>query len=437
MLPDVDLDRARAQRRARRTLVLTQVLGGLGVGTGVAVATLLAYRLAGTAALAGLAGSATALGSGLVAAAIGASAHRGRRSGLTAGYIVGTLGAVGAVAAAVLESLPLLLLSGLAFGGAGGANLQARYAATDLALPERRASDLALVVWATTIGVVLGPNLTGPGAALAARVGVPELAGPYLLSAAAFALAALAVAVLLRPDPLLLARRLAGAAGDGVGSAPVRDGRVGARRALAEGLAAVRAVPAARTAALTIAAAHATMVGVMSMTPVHMGDHGADVRLVGLTISLHTAGMYALSPVVGRLTDRLGPRVALWLGFGQLTAAALLAATGEPHGGAGFLAGLILLGLGWSFCLIGSSALLTAVLPLEARAPAQGLTDLTMSAAGATAGGLSGVLVTLVGFPAFAAGTVGLLVLPALLVRRDGRDPAGPAAPATPVTATA
>lgn len=419
MLPPPDP--VHAQRRARRTLVLTQVLGGLGVGTGVAVATLLAYRLAGTAALAGLAGSATALGSGLAAAAIGASAHRGRRPGLTAGYLVGAAGALAAVAAAVLGSLPLLLLAGLAFGGAGGANLQARYAATDLALPERRAGDLALVVWATTVGAVLGPNLTGPGAALAARLGVPELAGPYLLSAAAFTLAGLAVAVLLRPDPLLLARRLAGVEPAGGPAGP--STRVPARRALGEGLAAVRAVPAARAAAVTIAAAHATMVGVMSMTPVHMGDHGADVRLVGLTISLHIAGMYALSPLVGLITDRAGPRATLGLGFALLAAAVLLAATGEPHGGVGFLAGLILLGLGWSACLIGSSALLTAVLPLEARAPAQGLTDLTMNAAGAAAGGLSGVLVTLVGFPAFATGTLVLLAGPVLLVRRVGRAP--------------
>jgi MFS family permease len=427
-MPLVEIDRAAAQRRARRTLVATQVLGGLGVGTGVAVATLLAYDLAGTAALAGLAGSATALGSGLAAAAIGASAHRGRRPGLTAGYLVGATGALGAVVAARLDSLPLLLLAGLAFGGAGGANLQARYAATDLALPERRAADLALVVWATTVGAVLGPNLTGPGAALADLVGVPRLAGPYLLSGAAFALAGLAVATLLRPDPLLLARRLAG-------DVDVGAGRVGVRRALGEGLAAVRVIPAARAAAVTIAAAHATMVGVMSMTPVHMGAHGADVQLVGLTISLHIAGMYALSPLVGRLTDRLGPRTALWLGFVQLAGAVTLAASGEPHGGAGFLTGLVLLGTGWSFCLIGSSALLTATLPLAARAPAQGLTDLTMNAAGATAGGLSGVLVTLLGFPTFATATLALLVVPVALVRRGAVGPGAPPAPAAPAVA--
>ena len=415
-------DRAAVQTRVRRTLVATQVLGGLGVGTGVAVATLLAYDIAGTAALAGLAGSATALGSGATAAAIGASAHRGRRPGLTAGYLVGAAGALGAVAAAILGSLPLLLLAGLAFGAGGGANLQARYAAADLALPERRASDLALVVWATTVGAVLGPNLTDPGARLAGIAGIPKLAGPYLASGTAFLLAAVTVAVRLRPDPLLLARRLGGVTLDAT--------RVGVGRALREGSAAIRAVPAARAATATIAAAHATMVGVMSMTPVHMADHGAAVRLVGLTISLHIAGMYALSPVVGRIADRYGARASLRLGFAQLLLAVAAAAWGDPHGGALFLAGLVLLGTGWSFCLIGSSALLTAALPLGSRAPAQGLTDLLMNAAGAAAGGLSGVLVAVIGFPVFTLAMPLVLVAPAVLVARHGPPAAVPAATA-------
>jgi MFS family permease len=413
------IDRVAAQRRARRTLVLTQVLGGLGVGSGVAVATLLAFELSGTAALAGLAGSASVLGSGLAAALIGGSARRGRRPGLTAGYLVGALGAVGAVLAAVVGSLPLLLLASLAFGGAGGANLQARYAATDLALPERRAADLSLVVWATTVGAVLGPNLTGPGAALASALGVPVLAGPYLLSGLSFGAAGLAMTVLLRPDPLLLARRLAPS-----GTEDVPDRGVG--RALGAGFVAVRGNPSARAAAATIAAAHAAMVGVMSMTPVHMGHHGADVQLIGLTISLHIAGMYALSPVMGWLADRLGPHAVLGLGFAQLVAAVHLAGGGSPRGGPAFVTGLILLGTGWSAALIASSALLTAALPGADRAPAQGLTDLVMSGAGATAGGLSGLLVALVGFSGLAAGTLVLLLVPAVLVARDaavGRRP--------------
>jgi MFS family permease len=393
--------------------VSTQVLGGLGVGAGVTVTTLLAFELSGSEALAGLAASASAFGAGSAAALIGASARYGRRPGLVVGYLTGLIGAAAAVVAAVLASFPLMVAATFLFGASSASNLQARYAATDLATPERRGSDLSLVVWATTVGAVLGPNLSGPGVAAARLIGVPDLAGPYLLSAAGFAAAALLLAVGLRPDPLLLARRLATAAD---GTAP---GAPPARRALATALTAVGGNPSARAAIATIAGAHAVMVGVMVMTPVHMGHHGADVRLIGLTISLHILGMYAFSPVFGRLADRYGSRPVLALGLAQLLAAVALSALSSPQGGLGFRAGLLMLGTGWSAALIGSSALLTSALPLETRAPAQGLSDLAMNVAGGSAGALSGLVMTLVGFPAMAGATVLILLTPAVLLGGD------------------
>lgn len=401
------------QTRTRRLLVVTQVLGGLGVGAGVTVTTLLAFELSGSAALAGLAASASAFGAGVAAAAIGASARAGRRPGLVAGYLVGLTGAALAIAAAVATSFPLMVAATFLFGSSNASNLQARYAATDLAAPTRRGADLSVVVWATTVGAVLGPNLTGPGVVAADLAGIPGLAGPYLFSATAFAVAAALLAVGLRPDPLLLARRLA----------DVQDGSDGTppRRGLASALAAVSASTGARAAVATIAAAHAVMVGVMVMSPVHMGHHGADVRIIGLTISLHIFGMYALSPLFGRLTDRLGAHRVLGLGLGQLVLAVSLAALSTPQGGLGFLAGLLLLGTGWSAALIAGSALLTASLALDDRAPAQGLSDLAMNVAGGSAGALSGLLMTLLGFPLMAATTILLLLAPATLVLADIR----------------
>jgi MFS family permease len=408
------VEAARVQVRIRRVLVATQVLGGLGVGAGVTVTTLLAFELSGSPALAGLAASFAAFGAAFAAALIGTLSRHGRRIGLVTGYAIGTTGALTAVVSAVLASFPLMLVATFMFGASNASNFQARYAVTDLARPERRARDLSTVVWATTVGAVLGPNLTGPGAAAALFLGVPELSGPYLLSAAGF-LAALAVmSIGLRPDPLVLARRLATEVA-GPDAAPAR--RPGVR----EGLAVVLGVPAARAATATIASAQAVMIGVMVMTPVHMGDHGADIQLVGLTISLHIAGMFAFSPLFGRLTDRIGPRRALMTGFAQLTLSVLLASNGSPRGGPGFLLGLFLLGTGWSVCLIASSALLTEVLDLEGRPPAQAVSDLGMSLAGGAAGALSGLLMTLLGYPRMAATTLLLLLVPATMVVRDLR----------------
>jgi len=331
------------------------------------------------------------------------------------------------VSAAAAASFPLMVLATFLFGSANASNLQARYAVTDLALPERRGSDLSLVVWATTIGAVLGPNLTGPGVAAADLLGVPPLAGPYVLSAIGFGAAAALLLWGLRPDPLLLARSRAlqvGSDAERASSAPVIATPLGTPR-LAGGLrgafTVVLANPSARAATATIAAAHAVMIGVMVMTPVHMGHHGADVRLIGITISLHILGMYAFSPIFGRLVDRVGPRAVLGLGFLQLITAVVLAALSTPRGGSGFVLGLLLLGSGWSAALIASSALLTASLALEERAPAQGLSDLAMNVAGGAAGALSGLLMTVFGFPVMAGLTVLLLLGPAALVAADAR----------------
>ena len=394
------------------------MLGGLGVGAGVTVTTLLAFELSGSAALAGIAASASAFGAGVFAAVIGALSRYGRRPGLVGGYVVGLLGAGAAVMSAVLGWFPLMVAATFLFGASNASNLQARYAATDLASADRKGSDLSVVVWATTVGAVLGPNLTGPGVAAAELIGVPDLAGPYLLSAAGFAAAALVLLVWLRPDPLLLARELLGVQPEPVDAPPApRRGR----GAMATGLAAVSADPSARAAVATIASAHAVMVGVMVMTPVHMGHHGADVRIIGLTISLHILGMYAFSPVFGRLTDRLGARPVLGLGLVQLLAAVAFSALSTPQGGLGFFGGLLLLGTGWSAALIASSALLTTSLPVDARAPAQGLSDLAMNVAGGSAGALSGLIMTVLGFPLMAASAVLLLLVPASMVVADTR----------------
>lgn len=452
-----DAEVAALQRRTVAVLVGSQILGGIGVGAGIAVISLLAYELSGTASLSGVSPTASTLGAAAAALVIARLAVRaGRRPGLALGYLVGAVGAVLAVVAAVVGSFPLHVGSSLAFGWASASNLQARYAATDLATDARRASALSTVVWATTVGAVLGPNLTGPGSVVATAMGLPDLAGPYVFSFVAFLGAAVLQMAGLRPDPLLVARggvpaadsaldlhpdpeselELAGmpsvvgaASSDEVLEPPA--GRVATPRpaggTIRTALRTVRAVPAAQASLVAIAAAHATMVGVMVMTPVHMEHHGAALQLVGLTISLHIAGMYALSPLVGRLADRLGRRSVLLAGIVQLALAAVLAATAAPTGSVGFQAGLVLLGTGWSCCLVAGSTLLTEALAPHERPAAQGASDLIMNLAGGVGGTLAGIVLALASYEALAFGSLLVLVAPTWLVLRlrapDRREP--------------
>ncbi|MFB7939889.1 MFS transporter [Streptomyces sp. NPDC056049] len=398
------------RRRVQAVLVATQILGGLGIATGVALAAVLATEVSGTDALAGLASTATVAGPALLAMPLAAlMARRGRRAGLVLAYLLGALGAGIAVLGAVVGSFPVLLIGLVGFGAGSSANLAARFAAADLAEPDRRGRAISTVVWATTIGAVLGPNIAAPAGRSVSGLGIPVAAGPFLWAAVVFLVSALVVAVLLRPDPLLTARALAAADEDGAD--------LPENRSLRAGLRAVRESPQARIALVTVAASHAVMVSIMSMTPVALTHHGAGIELIGLVISVHIAGMYAFSPVMGRLADRLGRLAVIGLAVGLLGVAALLAGTaGASH--TRVAAGLFVLGLGWSAGLVSGSALLTDAVPLAARAAVQGLSDTVMNTAAGLGGLAAGVIVSQVGYgPLNALAAALLLPMAALALR--------------------
>ncbi|MDQ1039375.1 MFS family permease [Streptomyces sp. V3I8] len=386
----VAFDAARLSALRRRTsavLIASQILGGLGVATGLALAVVLAQEVAGTESLAGLAPTATVTGTAVLSVPLAAlMTARGRRPGLVLAYLVGASGAGTVVAGAAVGSFPLLLVGMAGFGAASSANLQARFAAADLAEPGRRARAISNVVWATTIGAVIGPNIAAPAGRSVSGIGIPPTAGPFLWAAGVFLISALLVAVLLRPDPLLTARALAPA-----------EEQSPAARSVRAGAAAVRASPRARLALVTVTVSHTAMVSVMSMTPLDLGHHGADIDLIGLVISIHIAGMYAFSPVMGWLSDRFGRLSVIGLAVALLACAALLAGTaGAGHGQTA--AGLFLLGLGWSAGLVSGSALLTDSVPQPARAAAQGLSDLTMNTAAALGGAAAGLVMAQAGY---------------------------------------
>jgi MFS family permease len=414
-LPDVD--RLLVQRRTVGVLSGGVALAGLGVTVGITVGGLLARDVAGTDSASGLGQTAGVLGAAVIAVPLARISDRaGRRTGLAAGYAIAVLGAVVAVVAAALSSLPLLLAGLFAFGAATACGLQARYAAADLATSEHRGRDLSLVVWATTIGSVVGPNLAGPGADVGAALGLPALGGAFVVSAVVFALVITAVLAGLRPDPLLLARRLGG-----TGAVVRRRGATGAA------LRAVWGSPGGRLGLTSVVVSHSVMVGVMVMTPVHMGHAGGSpgttLRIIGLVISVHVAGMYFFSPLVGWLADRFGRRAVVAVGGALLLAAAALAGTAPPGAAVQLGAGLLLLGLGWSCGLIAGSTLVTESVDADLRPTAQGGTDLLMGLGAALAGAVGGPLLAVGGFGLVSAVSAAL-VLPLVVVWLSGARPA-------------
>ena len=403
---------ADVQRRTLRVLFGAQLLAGAGLAAGITVGALLAEDMLGSTRWAGLPAALFTLGSAVAATAVGRLSQRaGRRWGLTVGYGVGALGAAGVVLAAATGSVPLVLLSLLLYGSGFATNLQARYAGADLAEPAARGRAVSTVLVATTVGAVAGPNLVGPTGALAAAVGIRELAGPFVLAAAAYALAAAVVVVRLRPDPLLLARQRADDAA--ASSAPTPS----------------RSDPGAvRLAATAMVVTQLVMVAVMTMTPVHMRDHGHGLGAAGLVISLHIAAMYLPSPVTGALVDRVGRRPVLAAAAVTLLAAGLVAAAASPSSVVVLSIALVLLGLGWNLGLVGGTALLTDAVAVERRASTQGAVDSGVALAGAGGGISSGFLVAAAGFPALglAGAALSLVLVAAVAVPARPADAGAP-----------
>ena len=416
------MELARIQRRTLRLLFITQIISGVGVAIGASVGALLAADIAGIG-VSGVALSANVIGAALFAVPATAIVHRqGRRLSLAAGYFIAAAGSIILVIAAMRSSIPLLFLGFLLFGGATAAGLQARYAAVDLAPPALRGRHLSFVVWATTLGAIIGPSLAPLAGSSIARFGVPTLAGPFFFSALLLALATLLLLALLRPDPAVVARSVA----EHPEARASGDQRPGMRAALAV----VASNAAARLGVTAMAVGHVVMIGVMTMTPVHIRGAGHDaahtLRIVGLVLSFHIAGMFAFAPAVGWLTDRLGRRPVIFGGIAVLLAACAFAGT-AGHYPARLAGALMLLGLGWSATMVAGSTLLSDSVSGELRASAQGLSDLLMGLAGASAGAISGVIVEAWGYPTLtllaSLATVPLIVLASLVPgRRNHRS---------------
>ncbi len=456
------MSRASAARRreprrgvALTVLIVNQLLAGIGVASGMALAAILVADLTGVVAMGGLAQSSSVLGAAIVAIPLAKLAVRsGRHVSLAVGYGLAVVGALLVIAAATTGAAPLVFLGLAAFGAGSAAGLQARFAATEVAAPGFEARSMSLVLWATTIGSVAGPLLSESGDRVGVALGLPYLVGPFIFSACAFAISTILVATLLRMPPAgVLATdpavapiegaatteraatddatvdAAAGAApdealqGDGPGGRRPDEGvdivdATGAAPAASVGsLMAMRIAvrePRALFAILAIVCSHTVMVGVMVMTPVHMVAHGLSLNLVGLVISLHILGMYGASPLMGWLVDRIGSVRVILMGSAILVVAAVIGILAPGDDLLLVPLALGLLGLGWSAGMIGGSTLVTTSVEARIRVPLQGATDAAMNLAAALSAALSGLVLGAFGFAG--VNVVALLVLVPLAV---------------------
>lgn len=407
-----DAERARVHRRTLTVVITSQILGGAGLAAGISVGALLAQDMLGSDSLSGLPTGLFTLGSALAAYLVGRSTQRlGRRLGLAYGFIAGAIGALGVVGASVIDHVPLLFAALFVYGSGTATNLQARYAGTDLAPADKRGFGTSMAMVATTLGAVVGPNLIDPLGRLAEALGVPTLAGPFILASAAYSAAGFVLFTFLRPDPYLLAKQIATMA---VAEKSADEGTRSAEDVLP------RVGTGAYVGAAVMVLTQLVMVAIMTMTPIHMRAHHHEMAAVGVVIGLHIGAMWLPSLVTGVLVDKVG-RIPMVIASGlTLLAAGVLAATAPGESLGLLILALVLLGVGWNFGLIAGTALVVDATVPQNRPRTQGTTDVLIALAGAGGGAASGLLMSATSyqFLGVAGGVLALLLIPVLLWAR-------------------
>ena len=383
----------------------TAALGGLGQLIGLTVGGLLVQDILQGKKWVGTANAASSIGTAIGALTLAKYMQRsGRRRGLSLGYIIGAVGALLAVVASRQSNYWMLMVALVLYGVANTSNQQSRFAAADVTVAESRARIVGLVVWASTIGVVIGPKLAGPAGSWFKSVGKNQWGGAFVVAAIAFVIAAIALTFLLRPDPLDIARSMNPPRTAEEEAAPV-DVRACLRR------------PSVQLPVITLMVNQIVMVAIMSVTNVHLRDNGYTTGAIGTVISGHVFGMFAPSPISGWLCDKIGRIPMIIASCFVMVTGALLAALADPtHHGAMILA-LFVLGIGWNGNFVAGSALVTEAVTQHERTRLQGITDMITYFASAAAAIGAGLLVGTTGYPKMAliggaiAALLGVLVL--------------------------
>jgi len=398
------------QRLYKRTLlivVISQIFGGAGLAAGITVGALLAQDMLGTDSFAGVPVALFTLGSAGAALIVGRLSQRfGRRTGLASGFIAGGIGAIGVVFAALSNNIFLLFASLLIYGAGTATNLQARYAGTDLANSKQRGTAISIAMVSTTFGAFAGPNLVGVMGEFATSIGIPSLAGPFILAAVTYIIAGLVLLSLLRPDPLAIAKAIA----------------IEQKSRESDQLDAHSEPPAINKRGVVLGATvmvitQIVMVAIMTMTPVHMGHHGHGLSDIGMVIGFHVAAMYLPSLITGVLVDKFG-RIIMTIAAGvTLMAAGVVSAFAPGDSLPALIMALVLLGLGWNFGLISGTALIVDSTEPSSRAKTQGSVDVLVALAGVTGGGLSGLIVAQASYSTLSlvGGFLSLLLIPVVV----------------------
>lgn len=362
----------KASRRVTNALFVSQSLFAAAMIANFTVLAIVAADLSHNDKLAGLPSTMSLVGRAAVAYPLGWLMDRiGRRMALAGGFFLAAVGAAISVLAIMWVSFPLFMFGSLVFGMGRASSDQSRYVAAEVQPSSHRAKAIGFIVFAGTIGSVLGPRLVGPSSDFAESLGINQFAGPSLLAIVMTIMAGLVVLALVRPDPMQVGRawreqeEAKQAAGGDAAAKPIVEIR---------SLLTIFRQPLVQLAILSMVIGQLVMTLVMTITPLHMDHNAHTVDDVGWVLMAHTLGMFGLASVTGWLIDRIGSVRVIAIGGLILIVSCVLAPISTAM--LPLIVSLFLLGLGWNFCFVAGSSLLTASLSLEEKARTQGATEM-------------------------------------------------------------
>lgn len=363
-------DLSRLARKITWVLFATQSLASAGFIASATINSIIGDKLGGNASYAGLPSAVYLVGGAFAASAWGYIMDRiGRRNGISLGLMIGVAGNVVVLYSITQSSLFIFLIGMVMMGIANAAVVLGRFAAAEVNPPLQRGAAISNVVLGGTFGAVFGPLLVGPMGNFAHSIGMDELAGAYLATLGLFAMASALVFVGLRPDPRDLGRQVAEQYPE---ETPHGDTRP---------ILQIFSETGALTAVIAMALGQVVMVAIMVITSLHMRGHDHNLRDISAVIASHTFGMYAFSVISGRLADKWGRGPVILIGAATLLLACITAPLSPDV--LPLAVALFLLGLGWNFCFVGGSALLSDQLSPAERARTQGVNDLLVGLASA------------------------------------------------------
>jgi MFS family permease len=413
-MADERLTPALPRARLIGTLLAAQICGSTAHSISLAIGSVVAAELTGSNTWSGLPVAVAALGAATASVPVARLMGRfGRRPGLALGYGLGIVGSALGMLGVLISSFLLLLLGMALFGFGQTANLLARYAAADVSPTNQRGRAISLIVWGSTAGSIVGPNLLVLAALAGALIALPAVGSTFLISLVGYGLALVLIGALLRPDPLALAHHYHDRGAAHQADQPARPLRQIIRQ------------PKIRLALGALMTSQLVMISTTSTSAVYLHDHGHPTSIIGLAVSLHLAGMYAASPLTGWLCDRFD-RLTMIVAGGLVLLGAVVFAALAPGGDSLLVSLAIFLnGIGWNFAFVAGSALLTDALSPTERTSVQGLADLAMGLMGALGSACGGMILQAWGFPILNALGAALLLGPLATVwsRRGALTP--------------